>query len=172
MSKQPTLRPSDVVVACQLALTPSAQFKELAKSTGISTGECHNAVRRLRFARLILPEKRQIAVDLLSQFLIHGAPFAFPPVLGQAIVGIPTAHASPAFEAVATTTDPIVWPAADGAVRGRSLVPLFPGAPELPRKNVRLYELLTLVDALRTGTARVRTLAADLLATRLNAGKQ
>jgi len=88
------------------------------------------------------------------------------------IIGVPTAHGGPAFEAVATTTDHFVWPAADGSVRGRSLVPLFPGAAELPGKNAELYKLLTLVDALRTGTARVRGLAADLLVARLSARKE
>jgi hypothetical protein len=168
MSKQPTLRPSDLVVACQLALTPAAQFIDLSKSTGLSAGECHNAVRRLRLARLLLADERRPSADILQQFLVQGAPFAFPPVLGASTVGIPTAHSSPAFRALVESTDGFVWPHADGSARGQSLVPLFPAAPSLPGRNQPLYELLTIIDALRVGTTRIRKLAAELLAERLS----
>jgi len=168
MSKQPTLRPSDLVVACQLALTPAAQFLQLAESIGLSAGECYNAVRRLRLARLILAEQRRPSSEILHQFLVQGAPFAFPPVLGTLTVGVSTAHSSPVFRTIVEATENLVWPHADGTARGPSLVPLFPGAPVLPARNQPLYELLTIVDALRVGTTRVRRIAAELLAERLS----
>lgn len=168
MNKQPTLRPSDLVIACQLAITPAAQFLQLAESTGLSAGECHNAVRRLRLARLLLADERRPANEILHQFLVQGAPFAFPPVLGTSTVGVSTAHSSPAFHAILETTDGFVWPHADGIARGQSLVPLFPGATALPDRNQPLYDLLAIADALRVGTTRVRKIAAELLAERLS----
>jgi hypothetical protein len=51
------------------------------------------------------------------------------------------------------------------------LIPLFPGAPELPGRNQPLYELLTIIDALRVGTTRVGRVAAELLAERLSGSK-
>ena len=51
------------------------------------------------------------------------------------------------------------------------MIPLFPGAPELPGRNQPLYELLTIIDALRVGTTRVRKVAAELLAERLSVSK-
>jgi hypothetical protein len=168
MSKQPTLRPSDIVVACQLATTPSAHFINLAESTGLSAGECHNAVRRLRYSHLLLADERRPSNEVLHNFLVQGAPFAFPPVLGVQTIGVSTAQSSPAFRALVGTADGIVWPHAQGEARGQSLIPLFPGAPTLSTTNQPLYDLLTIVDALRVGTTRVRNVAADLLAERLS----
>jgi hypothetical protein len=172
MLKQPTLRPSDLVVACQLAITHGAHFANIADATGISTGECHNAVRRLRLARLLLIDERRPATESLHEFMVHGAPFAFPPALGPEIVGVPTGHASPPFQGVVESSELVVWAHADGAVRGQSLVPLFPGAAALPGRNQALYELLAIADALRVGTTRVRNIAAELLAARLTAARQ
>ncbi len=172
MAQQITLRPSDVVVACQLALTPSAQFTALANATGLSTGECHNAVRRLRLARLIFPDERRPSIELLHRFLIEGAPFAFPAILGPHTIGVPTVHSAPPFRGIVESSDGFVWPDVDGTGRGQSIVPLFPGAPYLPLRNASLYDLLAIVDAIRAGSTRVRTLAAALLADRLKAAQK
>jgi hypothetical protein len=171
MPKQPTLRPSDVVVALQLTISPSAQFQQLAESTGISAGECHNAVRRLRLSGLVLPEERSASSDAMHQFVVQGLPFAFPSIVGPGIMGVVTAHSSPAFRGIIESPDHFVWADADGPVRGQSLIPLFPGAPALASRNPPLYELLTIVDALRVGTTRVRKVAAELLAARLAAAR-
>jgi hypothetical protein len=168
MVKQTTLRPSDIVVACQLTLASTTQFVQLAQYTGLSVGECHNAIRRLRAARLILADERRPVTDVLHAFLVGGVPFAFPPMLGAETIGMPTAHSAPSFAAIVESSDRLVWPDPGGAVRGQSLIPLFPGAPALARMNEPLYDLLTIVDALRVGTARVRRVAADLLAERLS----
>jgi hypothetical protein len=165
--KQPTLRPSDIVVACQLAMSPASKFLELAQSTGLSAGECHNAVRRLRLASLIVAEERRPTTELLHQFIVQGVPFAFPPVVGTQTLGVATAHSSPAFRGIIESTDGFIWPNADGTVRGQSVIPLFPGASALPGRNQPLYELLTIIDAIRVGSTRVRKIAAKLLAERL-----
>jgi hypothetical protein len=168
MIKQPTLRPGDLVVACQLAITPEEKFINIANYTGISAGECHNAVRRLRLARILLSSERRPATDILHNFLVHGAPFAFPAVLGSSTIGVLTAHSAPTFHPSVETAERIVWPYADGKVRGQSLIPLFPAAPALATTNPPLYDVLTIIDALRVGTTRVRKVAAELLAERLS----
>jgi hypothetical protein len=167
MTRQLTLRPSDIVVAVQLAITPAAPFKVISESTAISTGECHNAVRRLGLARLLLPDERRPSADVLHEFLVCGVPFAFPPTRGPSAPGVATAHASPAFRGIVESPEVIVWAHADGPVRGESLVPIYPAAPTLPALNPALYELLTIIDALRVGTTRLRKVAGELLASRL-----
>lgn len=52
---------------------------------------------------------------------------------------------------------------------GTSLEPLHPAAPTAARANAQLYEMLALVDSLRVGKARERTMAARLLHDRLTA---
>lgn len=172
MTRQPTLRPSDIVVALQLTITPGAHFVNLAASTGLSAGECHNAVRRLRLARLLVLDERRPATESLHEFMVHGAPFAFPPVIGPEIVGVPTGQASLPFRGIVESPELMVWPHADGEVRGQSLVPLFPGAIALPGRNHPLYDLLAIADALRVGTTRIRKVAAELLGTRLTSARR
>lgn len=167
MAKQITLRPSDLVVALQLAITPRVHFKAIADSASISAGECHNAVRRLGLASIILTEERRPSTDALHEFVVRGAPYAFPPILGASLPGVPTAHSSPAFAGIVESSDGFVWPFAEGPARGQSLLPLYPHAPDLPQRNQPLYELLAIADALRVGTTRTRKIAADLLHARL-----
>ena len=88
-------------------------------------------------------------------------------MLGPSVRGVPTAHASPAFRGIVESPDVVAWPHVDGTVRGESLVPLYPAAPTLPALNPPLYELLSIVDALRIGSTRLRKVAADLLAAQL-----
>jgi hypothetical protein len=52
-------------------------------------------------------------------------------------------------------------------LRGQSLVPLYPAAPRLAGRVPDLYDLLTLVDAIRVGRARERSRAAALLRAKL-----
>ena len=52
-------------------------------------------------------------------------------------------------------------------MRGIELEPLHPAVPEVARRNPALGERLALLDALRLGDARVRTLARDALMTLL-----
>lgn len=54
---------------------------------------------------------------------------------------------------------PPVWPFAMGKHRGVSLEPLYKTVPLAARADPRLYELLALLDALRDGRARERSLA-------------
>jgi hypothetical protein len=61
-----------------------------------------------------------------------------------------------------------VWPDAEGQVRGEAWSPLYPKAVEACRSDSLFYEALALVDAIRGGRARERSLAADELKKRLS----
>lgn len=78
--------------------------------------------------------------------------------------GCPRATPPPAFAGVfAEGHDPLVWPDAQGTVRGEGLMPLHPCVPGAALRNAALYELLALFDALRAGRARERGMAATRL---------
>ena len=67
-------------------------------------------------------------------------------------------------KAIAPSSDPVpVWPHSKGTVRGLSLAPLYPSVPEAALKDERLYAMLSLFDALRSGQARERKAAQKLL---------
>jgi hypothetical protein len=165
--KQQALKPIDVVVCCQLAIIPDATFQALSRSTGISVGECYNAVRRLGLASLLNPIARRPVTELLLRFLVHGVPYAFAPQSGSVVMGVPTGLAAPVFAEHLSAPESYVWAHLDGETQGLELTPLFPHAAELPGRNRPLYEILTLVDALRTGQAREKKLAEELLLERL-----
>ena len=111
------LRPHDPAVALQLVLEPEVTLAGLAQGTGLSLGEVHNSVRRLRESRLLLPASRAVSVRPLLDFLIHGVPYAFPARVGAETIGVPTAHAGPALAEEVEGGDLLVWPSAGGSVR-------------------------------------------------------
>lgn len=129
----------------------------------MSVGECHNAVRRLALAGLLSPETRRPVRELLTRFLLHGVPHAFPPVIGPPGPGVQTALAAPVFTGLAAADERYVWPDAEGPDRGLSLLPLYPAATRVARSNRRLYDLLAIVDTLRVGRPRERKAAEALL---------
>ncbi len=163
----PPLKPQDIAVALQLALTPGSTYAALAAATGISQGEVHNAVRRLRGARLVLTAATQVHSPALLEFLGSGVPYAFPAEAGAKSRGVPTSHSAGVLGGEFSTAEPLVWPSVEGRVRGASVVPLYEGAAATAARNPALYELLALVDAVRLGRARERTRAKQLLRERI-----
>lgn len=166
-ARQTSLRPHDVAVALELTLSPREGYEPLAKAVGLSLSEAHAAVQRLTLARLLAPDERRIVSSTLLDFLVAGVPHAFPAELGPETRGIPTAHSARPLAEEIRSEDTVVWPSADGTARGQSLIPLYPKATKLPVTNPELYELLTVVDALRIGRARERKRAKEILQKRL-----
>lgn len=163
MSRQITLRPVDVPVALRLVETPEATYGQLGEDLGISSSSAHSAVNRLSLAGLMHPHQRTVNRLALLEFLEHGVQYAFPPIVGGAVRGVPTSHAAPILASEIIADDAIVWPDPQGQVVGESLLPLYDGAVNLPRHCASLYEMLALVDALRVGRARERKIASRKL---------
>ncbi len=102
----------------------------------------------------------------LAEFALHGAKYAFAPDRLPPGPGVPTGHAAPALKALfADGHEPLVWPDAQGTVRGEGIAPLHPCVPAAALRDPTLYELLALFDALRAGRARERNVAAERLQT-------
>lgn len=158
------LNPQDLVVALKLALGPRLTFQQLADSLGLSLSAAHRSVTRSSAAGLLLADRQPNRQGLL-EFLLHGVRYAFPVERGRQVRGIPTAHAAPPLsEHIHSGTEPPpVWPDPKGEVRGESFSPLYPGAPAAARADDKLYQCLSLIDAIRGGRARERNLAAKLL---------
>jgi hypothetical protein len=109
-------------------------------------------------------------MQALSEFVILGLRYVFPPERRSLTRGLPTAGSAPPLVAKLARGDepPIVWPDPDGPARGEGLLPIHPAAPAAARRDSRLYELLALADALRIGRARERKLATEELKARLS----
>ena len=173
-----TLKPQDVVVLLKLVALGDQPwtFQRLAVELSISQSEVHAAVRRAVAAGLMTEASssagRPVRAALL-EFLLHGVKYAFPPKRGELTRGVPTGYAAPPLDkAIAGSSEPPpVWPYAEGKVRGYALAPLYRTVPEAALRDAALYELLALVDAIRDGRARERTLARQALEKRLGAAK-
>ncbi len=127
----------------------------------MSASEVHAAVRRLIEARLLDPETKQVRFQALSNFLVHGVPYAYPASPKEVTRGMPTAWAAPAMSGKFSATEqlPPIWPDPDGQIQGVAVDPLYVSVPGAARRDPELYHLLALVDALRFGRARERAFA-------------
>lgn len=163
------LKPQDLVAALKLSVGPSLTYPQLAVGLSLSLSEAHGAVKRAQAAGLLLAD-RQPNRPAILEFVLHGARYAFPPVRGGITRGMPTAHAAPPLaELIVQDNDPVpVWPDPQGEARGASFKPLYRGAPKAARADAKLYQCLSLIDALRGGRARERNLAKEHLTRLLN----
>lgn len=168
-NRQTALKPQDLFVL--LALLSSggsgATYAELAAKTGLAASAVHASLKRAAAARLVMFQERRPVVlkTQLKEFLLYGAKYAFAPVWGSLTRGVPTAYAAaPLNEAIMPSDDPVpVWPHPKGSARGIGLVPLYPSVPDAALKDAKLYAILALFDALRSGQAREREHAIKLL---------
>lgn len=167
------LKPQDIVVALKLCLSGSQRppFSIIAHELGMSPSEVHACVKRLQASRLVHgPELKESAnLPALEEFLVHGLKYAFPAKRGGLTRGFATSYAAePLRSLIASGNEPPpVWPFAEGDVRGIAFEPLYKNAPIAAQKDPRLYEILSLIDALREGRSRERKFAEQELIKRL-----
>jgi hypothetical protein len=168
------LKPHDVLCVLKISCLSGKQwtFRELGASVGLSNGEAYNSLGRLKAAALVFEKDNEVklAPRRLLDFLVHGVPTAYYQVRGAVVRGMLTGSHAPPLVDRCTLTDgdiPLVWPSPSGKAKGETLVPIYDTVPMAAAADPRLYELLVLVDGLRTGRARERKLAAELLELRL-----
>jgi hypothetical protein len=172
-----SLKPQDVCVLLKIvALGPAPwSYSQLAYELGMSASEVHAGVKRAMEASLMRLDEGWGFPDApaLEEFLVHGIRYAFAPARGGLVQGVPTAHAAPPlnrFLILQSDEPPPVWPDASGEVRGLEFAPLYKSVPQAARRDLRLYELLALVDAIRGGDAQQRIVAVRELHQRLDGG--
>ncbi len=175
LQKSEVLKPQDILVLLKLVLEENRKnawnYKEIGQDLGISNSEAFQAVRRAKAARLFIPgEERQpgkVARRSLEEFVLHGLKYAFPAQLGPNRRGLPTAHSGAPLNQKIVSSRNYVWNYPDGQVNGETIEPLYPSVPFAASKDPALHQLLALVDALRVGRARERSMAAEELHNRL-----
>jgi hypothetical protein len=169
ITQQIALKPQDLFVLLALLARggEAASYSELAAQTGLAASAVHSALRRAAAAGLVAYRERRplLLKPQLREFVLHGARFSFPAVHGRLTRGVPTAYAAAPLNAViAPSSDPPpVWPHKGGETRGVALAPLYPTVPDAALRDEKLYALLALFDALRSGQARERNVAQKML---------
>jgi hypothetical protein len=166
------LKGEDVVLMLKLAgdRAPAWTIRSLESDTTIPRSVIQRAIERLTEAGLFDRRRRAVNLAQIEEFLTHGMRYVFPATLGGETRGVKTAWAAEPLTSRISAADPLppVWPDPEGLVRGLALEPIHTSVIGATSRDQRLREQLTLVDALRIGDARIRGVAADLLAERLS----
>lgn len=170
------MKPQDIVVLAKLLSYERSNNNwsqsSLALELCLSPSQVNYALKRLLAAMLIYKDhkdgniKLRPVAQLCEEFFIHGFKFVFPPKFGTLTRGIPTAYAAPSLNKILASSgnDPIpVWPHGQGTHRGTALTPLYHCVPEsiIKYPDPFFYDLLTLLDAIRSGRARERNIGAE-----------
>lgn len=167
------LKPQDIMVLLKLVVIGDNDwaYNSLAVELCMSPSEVHSAIKRALSANLAIQKQDKIIPYRrnLEEFIVHGLKFVFAPERGEMVRGMPTAHAAPPIKDVFISDGepPPVWPDPNGEVRGMSFSPLYKSVPKAARIDPELYELLVLVDGIRSGQARERDFAVKELKKRL-----
>jgi hypothetical protein len=170
------LKPQDVVISLKLVAIGNKRwtYNRMAVSLWMSPSEVHAGVKRILKARLATEINDRIAPNArnLEEFLIHGVPYVFVPDMGEMTRGMPTGFAGPTLSSFFQDSNelPPVWPYEKGEVRGQAFSPLYKSVPKAASEDETLYELLTLVDAIRGGRARERSMASEKISKWLKRG--
>lgn len=163
------MKSHDIVVLCKLLILQSQNevwtFSSLAKDVCLSVGETHNSVKRLKQSKLYDEFTKSVVPEAVLELLVHGVRYVFPAEIGSIEIGIPTSHSAPILENefLQSDEDVYVWPYYKGNKRGRGVKPLSKSVPEASLKDKKLYDILSLIDAIRGGKARERNLGIKKL---------
>ena len=184
------LKPQDIVILLKIFSTltllkgspDELTQNKLANQLCMSASEVHAGIKRLVLSGLlgtILKEtgsqNKILFLPIKSaceECLISGVRYFFPAQLGTYTRGIATSYAAPLFKKhIFVGDDPIpVWPYAEGDQRGLALEPLYRSVPQSITQypDELFYELLILIDAIRSGRVRERNIATKLLKELIN----
>ena len=168
------LKPQDVLILAKLVVFGGNQWSygRMASALWMSPSEVHAGVKRIIKARLASIQKDRVVPNArnLESFIIHGLPYVFVPDLGEITRGMPTGYAGPVLSPHFQPGDdpPPVWPDPDGEVRGQSFSPLYKSVPKAAREDDKLYEFLSLIDAIRGGRTRECQMACREIKKRIN----
>jgi hypothetical protein len=185
MKKHNGMRPQDVVVILKLiAQRPSIkeegeakinlkaiinnQNKTIAKNLQMSEAEISESLRRSEYAGLIADKaNKKVNQKAFLEFLIYGIKYVFPTHPGAMVRGVPTAHSALPIKDKIISDELFVWQHPNGTVRGQAIEPLYHTVPKIIEEDPKLYELLALVDSIRTGTSRINNIATKELEKRI-----
>lgn len=171
------LKPQDLLVLLKVAAHPSQQwtYAALGEALSMSASETHASVKRAVAAGLAVAPARgewsPVRASLL-EFMLHGVRYVWPATPGPVKRGVPTAFgAEPLAGKLSVAPGEVpVWAHPAGSAKGPTLSPLYRTAPQAALADPALHRLLALLDALRTGRARERALAAALIEAELAIG--
>lgn len=164
------LKPQDLLVLLKVATHPPQRwtYAALGEALAISASEAHASVKRALASGLAVAHGRgqwsPVKPNML-EFMLHGVRYIWPAAPGPVKRGVPTAFGAEPLSSQLTAApgEAPVWAHPTGSAKGPTLSPIYRTAPQAALADPALHRLLALLDALRVGRARERTLAAKLM---------
>lgn len=153
MKEHKGMRPQDIVILLKIILFIDNDWllKDLSKQLRISGSEVSESINRSFIGGLLEDDKRTIRKEEFLEFLVYGLKYVFPAVEGRLSRGLATAYSAPILKDDFVVDNNYVWPAKGFSTKGISVKPLYRTVPDACKEDQKLYELLSLVDALRIG---------------------
>jgi DNA-binding transcriptional ArsR family regulator len=153
------LKPQDILILLKIVVLGKQSWfhHTIAQELGISQSEVSQSLNRSRYAGLIDASRKKVNKLAFTEFLLHGVAYAFPQQPGAIVRGVLTAHAAAPLNQIIKSDEKYVWPYAKGLERGQAIT----------LADKELYELLTLVDAIRVGRIREKEIAKKELEKRI-----
>jgi len=163
--RKSNMHPQDILILLKIIALEGREWfhHTLATDIGLSQSEVSQSLNRSLFAGLIDAKRKKVMRMALYEFIVYGIRYVFPEQPGAVVRGMPTSHSASPLKKHFLDVEAYVWPSAKGTVRGQAITPLYPSVLLAAEKDEKLYELLTLVDAIRVGRAREKELAVKEL---------
>ena len=167
------MKPQDILLLLRIIRLNNDEWTQLqmAEALGMSQSEVSEAVARCKYAGLLDLKGKTVMKQAFIGFLEYGLKYVFPQRPGAIVRGVATAHSAPPLKDIIISDEAYVWPYAKGSIRGQSINPLYSSAPSAAIRDPKLHSLLALVDALRVGRTRERSLALAELKKRFEDGE-
>jgi hypothetical protein len=168
-SSQIILKPQDILLLLKIVCYGHEQWnqKPIAISLGMSQSEVSEAVARTKYAGLLDAKGKNVMRLALMDVLQFGVKYFFPQQPGAIVRGIPTAHSMEPLSQEIESHEKFVWPSPTGELRGQAINPLYPSVIKAVKNDIKLHELLALVDSIRVGKVREQNLAIEFLKQRI-----
>lgn len=163
------LKPQDIVILLKIIALGDKQWMHhtLAEELGMSQSEVSQSLARSCYAGLIDTTKKKVNRHALQELLSGAISYVFPQHPGPIVRGVATAHSAEPLKNYISSEEKYVWPSAKGHERGQAIEPLYATVVQAVLKDKELYELLSLVDAIRVGRTREKELAKKELEKKL-----
>lgn len=137
--------------------------KEISEKLDISRAAVSYAIERCIGINLLDRKKYQVRKQALLEFIFYGLPYIYPVIKGSIVKGIPTSASAFPLNQLFSRDPGYVWATDKATHTGIDIEPLYPSIPTIALGDARMYEVCTLIDAIRIGHTREKVEAYRLL---------
>ena len=164
------LKPQDTLLALKYwSLKQAGQegsVRSIAESLAISASEVSKGSKRLAKSHLVVDRHGEIFAEsgALLEWLSYGIRYAYPQETIGYGRGMATSWNCPLLVSeIVPPSPPLVWPVAGGDIEGVLIKPIHDSVPLAASRDEKLFQALSLLEAIRGGKPRELAIAKKLL---------